>query len=72
MFCAVWKTLQQQDEGDLMGGPEIPPLDVGDADGFYGASSPQGGVSDEVTLSAYITAALLEMNMTATVSTPRC
>lgn len=55
-----------------MGGPEIPTLDVGDADGFTGASSPQGGVSDEVTLSAYITAALLEMNMSATVSTRRC
>lgn len=55
-----------------MGRPEIPTLDVGDADGLTGASSPQGGVSDEVTLSAYITAALLEMNMSATVSTRRC
>lgn len=52
-----------------MGRPEIPTLDVGDDEGLTGASSPQGGVSDEVTLSAYITAALLEMNMTATVST---
>lgn len=29
----------------------------------------QGGVSDDVTLSAYITAAFLEMGMSATVST---
>lgn len=28
----------------------------------------QGGVSDEVTLSAYVTAALLETNMPASVS----
>ena len=32
------------------------------------ASSLQGGVSDEVTLSAYITAAFLEMNMYIDVS----
>ena len=33
------------------------------------ASSLQGGVSDEVTLSAYITAAFLEMNISVDVST---
>ena len=32
------------------------------------ASCLQGGVSDEVTLSAYITAAFLEMNVSVTVS----
>ena len=36
---------------------------------LYDASSLQGGVSDEVTLSAYITAAFLEMNISAAVST---
>jgi len=36
-------------------------------DGF----SLQGGVSDEVTLSAYITAAFLEINASVDVSTPR-
>lgn len=32
------------------------------------ASSPQGGVSDEVTLSAYITATFLEMKISVNVS----
>lgn len=32
------------------------------------ASCRQGGVSDEVTLTAYITAAFLEMNISAQVS----
>lgn len=48
--------------------PSDPALVAGDADGLNGASSPQGGVSDEVTLSAYITAAFLEMGTSATVS----
>ena len=39
------------------------------SDGLNGACSRQGGVSDEVTLSAYITAAFLEMGMSPTVST---
>ena len=36
------------------------------------ASPVQGGVSDEVTLSAYITAAFLEMNISVTVSQSIC
>lgn len=38
------------------------------ADDIMSASCRQGGVSDEVTLTAYITAAFLEMNISAQVS----
>lgn len=37
-----------------------------------GSPSLQGGVSDEVTLSAYITATFLELNMSVTVSNIIC
>lgn len=36
--------------------------------GLTASSAPQGGVSDEVTLTAYITASFLEMNASADVS----
>lgn len=63
-------SLQQEDEGELghLFRRSFNAHDTGHQ--IMPASCPQGGVSDEVTLTAYITASFLEMNMPANVSLP--
>lgn len=65
-------SLQQEDEGELghLFRSGFNAHDTGHQRGITPASCPQGGVSDEITLTAYITASFLEMNMPANVSLP--